>query len=141
VRLSHIKEIISKCLAGVTSSGIYSPTSNYEVGVPTYQHSMPIFESRYTQEGSGAGAVITVWGTMFINFDNPSPSMDMTVPVTNGNTFASISGTLKRQKTNETMNVRAAQYGATTTKVNLYGSGISGADQEYWDFKFTYTLT
>lgn len=139
-RLDYHKQYKAAIIAGVAAAGNYLPTTLWEIGIPNDSNKQ-MDRSQYTQVGSGAGAVITVWGSMVTKFDNSTPSFDMTVPVTNGNIFTAISGTLKKQKSSEQLTYSSAVFGGITTKVHMGGSGISNTANEVWDFKFTYTLT
>jgi hypothetical protein len=139
-RLDYLKEYKAAIKAGVTAAAPYSPTTNWEIGIPI-DSAKQLDRSHFTQTGVGAGAVIVVYGSMVTKFDNPTPSFDILVPVTNGNILTSVSGTLKKQRSTEQLTFSTAVFGGVTTKVHLGGSGISNTANETWDFKFTYTLT
>ena len=136
-RLDHELERKAYIAAGgVTAAGSYTPTSNWETGIPGSSAKL-MFKSRWVQKGN----VVTVWGSGQFSFDNSSPTFDVSVPVTNGNSFTSVTGTVSRQKNGEVLGVAAAVHGGTTIKLNFNGSGISGLPDEVWDFKLQYTLT
>ena len=125
----------------MNAAGNYPAATLWEIGIPV-DSAKQLDVSQFVQHGSGPGSVIEVWGSMVTNFDNPTPSFDITVPVTNGNAFTSISGTLVKQRnSSQSLSFSSAVFGGTTTKVHIGGSGIAYTSNETWDFYFTYTLT
>ena len=138
-RLSYLKEYKAVIKAGVTAAANSTLTTNWEVGIPI-DSAKQMDKAQYTRVGN----VVTVWGSMVTKFDNTTPSFDVTAPITNGNAFTSISGTLKKQRSTEQLTVQVAIFGAGArvgTHVGITGSGISNTANETWDLKFTYTLT
>ena len=137
-RLDHELERKAYIAAGgVTASGSYTPTSNWEIGIPGSSAKL-LFKSRWVRKGN----VVTVWGSGQFSFDNSSPSFDVSVPVTNGNSFTGVTGSVRRQKNGEVLGIASAVFGGNSAiKLNFNGSGISGLPDEVWDFKIEYTLT
>jgi hypothetical protein len=142
-RLSDCIEFIEAQKSGVSQAGEAQPTCGWEIGIPI-DSLKQIDRCKFAVVGSGAGAVVTVWGSMVTKFDNPTPSFDVSSPVTNGNPFTSISGTLKKQNSSQQLSMQTAIFGGGArvgTHVGITGSGISNTANEVWDYKYTYTLT
>jgi len=142
-RLDYLKQFKQACEAGPAAAGFYTSTSGWESGIPG-DASKQMDRAHYSQVGTGPGAVITVWGSMRNRFDSSTPTFDITVPVTNGNIFTAVSGTMKKHGSSQQLTLGLNLFagpGTSTTKVGVSGTGIADTPNETWDFKFSYTLT